>query len=121
MAESKYPKWTDGRYRAFITSGIRSAFRRYPPKYEAIKSAFTKRKKNKASGREAAHFLCAECKGEFPQTGIQVDHIVPVVGHEGFVSWDSFIDRMFCPVENLQILCKACHKVKTAKEKKDRK
>lgn len=52
---------------------------------------------------------------------MEVDHIKPVVDpQEGFVSWDEFINRLFCEKDNLQALCKTCHKIKTAKEKKKR-
>jgi hypothetical protein len=43
------------------------------------------------------------------------------VGKEGFLSWDIFIERLFCGIENLQILCSECHKVKTKKETLERK
>ena len=69
----------------------------------------------------AAHYTCAECKLEFPAKEVQVDHIDPVVvPSEGFVSWDKFISRLFCDKQNLQVLCKPCHKNKTAEEKKER-
>jgi len=111
--------WTDGRFRSFITSAIRSGFRRYPNKYIALKNAFLKRKKNKASGRLAAHYRCAQCKKAFPNKDVQVDHILPVVDPVvGFVNWDTYIQRMYCAVENLQVLCKKCHAVKTKEERK---
>jgi 5-methylcytosine-specific restriction endonuclease McrA len=48
---------------------------------------------------------------------IFVDHIVPIVDPAvGFVSWDSVIDRMFCDSSNLQLLCRACHKIKSQEE-----
>jgi hypothetical protein len=40
---------------------------------------------------------------------------------KGFVGWDVYIDRMFCEIENLQVLCKPCHKIKTDQEKLERK
>jgi hypothetical protein len=42
----------------------------------------------------------------------------PVVG---FVSWDSFIENLYCPIENLQVLCKDCHNKKSLKENNKRK
>jgi 5-methylcytosine-specific restriction endonuclease McrA len=79
-------------------------------------------KENKATGRWAKHYRCSHCGNEYPSTGVAVDHIEPVVGVvEGFVSWDVFIERLFCPKENLQVLCTACHKAKTATEREDRK
>jgi 5-methylcytosine-specific restriction endonuclease McrA len=68
------------------------------------------------------HYKCAECKQLFVVTDVQVDHINPVVDpKKGFTTWDNFIDRMFCEMKNLQVLCKPCHKIKTDQEKLERK
>lgn len=49
---------------------------------------------------------------------IFVDHIAPIVDPEvGFVSWDEFIERMYCEKDNLQLLCKACHDLKSSDER----
>jgi hypothetical protein len=57
---------------------------------------------------------CAGCGGFFVARDVQVDHIDPVVDPEdGFQDLDVFIDRLYCEAENLQVLCKECHKVKT--------
>lgn len=114
--------WTDGRMRSFITSTIRAGFRRYPPKFEVLKMALVGKMENKKTGRIASHYLCAECKGHFPNKEIQVDHILPVVDpKKGFISWDVFIERLFCTKENLQVLCLKCHKEKSKQEREDRK
>lgn len=69
----------------------------------------------------AQHFRCKICQGEFTQKDMEVDHIKPVVDpKKGFVSWDDFIDRLFCEANNLQAICKGCHKIKTKKEKEVR-
>jgi 5-methylcytosine-specific restriction endonuclease McrA len=73
------------------------------------------------SGRSAKHFKCAKCKQEFPAKDVTVDHKIPIVGPEGFVSWDLFIERLFCSIKNLQVLCKPCHAIKTKKETLERK
>ena len=105
----------------FITSALRGGFNRFPNKYAALKNAFVGRKKNKKTGRQAAHYKCASCSKVFPSREIQVDHVNPVVDPEkGFINWDVYIDRMFCVVENLQALCKVCHKRKTADERRAR-
>jgi 5-methylcytosine-specific restriction endonuclease McrA len=115
-------EWTEGRYRSFITSVIRGGFRRWPNKYIAIKQAYIGKKLNESSGRPAMHYQCAICNEEFPAAQIQVDHIDPVVDPAtGFTSWDSFIERLFCSADNLQVVCKPCHKIKTQEEKQQRK
>lgn len=57
-----------------------------------------------------------------------VDHIDPVVPITGFLKtkgflgydWDLVIRRLFCEIEGLQVLCKPCHKLKTADERSER-
>lgn len=125
MADSKKRnggEWTDARFRSFVTSALRAASRRWPPKYKALKEAFVGRKENKKTGKLAMHYKCAKCKKLFVAADVQVDHVLPVVDPKvGFIGWDSFIDRIFCEIENLQVLCKPCHKVKTEEEKAERK
>lgn len=106
-------KWTEGRFRGFITSALRYASRKWPPKFEAIKQSYTSTRRGK-SGRLAKHFRCAGCGGEFVQKHIQVDHIEPI-GKS--LSWDEYIEKLFCEAINLQVLCLKCHKIKTKKEK----
>jgi 5-methylcytosine-specific restriction endonuclease McrA len=106
-------KWTEARFRSFVTSTLRSGTRRWPPKYDALKAAFTERKVNKKSGRQANHYLCAACEETYPSTQVQVDHKEPIGPNLG---WDLFIEALFCEADNLQVLCKPCHKKKTKKE-----
>lgn len=111
-------KWTEARYRSFVTSTLRAGSRKWPPKYETLNAAKTEKKINKATGRLAQHYLCAMCEQEYTQKDVQVDHIKPVIDpKKGFVSWDTYIDRMFCEGKNLQVLCKVCHAEKTKIEK----
>lgn len=98
----------------------------------------------KAQNRERVMFRCAECgrlffdyemlpnkKGQLKRTSIvSVDHIIPVVGEEGFVDWNTYIKRMFeMGINGLQVLCGypgerdgviSCHREKTNKENANR-
>ena len=115
-------EWTEARFKSFVTSALRTASRRWPPKYKALKEAFVGRKLNAKTGKLAMHYTCAACKKLYVATDVQVDHIKPVVDpKKGFVSWDVYINRMFCEIEDLQVMCKPCHKVKTDSEKLERK
>jgi 5-methylcytosine-specific restriction endonuclease McrA len=117
-----YKPWTEGRWRAFVTSALRSASRRYPPKYETLNDSKTEKKVNVKTGRLAQHYRCAECNDEFVAKDVEVDHIRPVIDPKrGFTSWDDYINRLFCDKKNMQTLCKECHLVKTKQEKDERK
>ena len=72
-------------------------------------------------------YLCASCKEEVPLTvkdgrkrikNVFVDQIDPIVDpNVGFTTWDDCINRMFCESDNLQVLCKECHDVKSKEER----
>lgn len=74
-------------------------------------------------------YRCAGCGQEVPATvkqegsrrrvkNIHVDHIDPIIDPAvGWTTWDDCIDRMFSELDNLQVLCGDCHKIKTDKEK----
>ena len=77
---------------------------------------------NEKTKRDGKHFLCAMCQGEFPSKQVVIDHILPVIDPQvGFISWDVFIERLYCGKENMQVLCVPCHKEKSAIENKERK
>lgn len=110
--------WTEGRVKGFIISVLRAGARRWPPKFEALDDALVGKKINEKTGRVAKHYTCAACKKEFTSKDVQVDHISPVVDPDvGYVDWNTFIARLFCPKENLQVLCTVCHKRKTKDER----
>lgn len=107
-------RWTEARFRSFITSALRSASRRWPPKFERLKEACVGIRKNAKTNRDAKHYRCASCEELFPQSNVQVDHIEPIGAVD---SWDEFIERLFCESDNLQVLCKPCHKKKSKQER----
>ena len=114
--------WSEGRIRSFIVSVLRAGARRWPPKFEALDDAFCGKKVNEKTGRMAKHYLCASCGKEYTSKDVQVDHISPVVDPDvGFIDWNTFISRLYCSKDNLQVLCTKCHKVKTNEERKQSK
>lgn len=110
-------EWTEARFRGFIKSALRNATMRWGPINKTKKEAWVERGK----------YLCAGCGEIVPLTvnkkkNVFVDHIEPVVSpEEGFKDWDTYINRMFCEMDNLQVLCKNCHDRKTREEKERRK
>lgn len=114
-------EWTPARKHAFIVSVLRAGTRRWPPKYQTLAEAKTKKKINVLSGRMAQHYRCAQCRKDFALSAVEVDHILPVVDAGGFTTWDQYITRMFCDKEGFQILCKPCHQIKSKEERATRK
>jgi 5-methylcytosine-specific restriction endonuclease McrA len=110
----------EAKLKSFIISQLRGSFRKYFVKYEVLREAATEKKVNTKTGRVAQHYKCNGCSKEFPQSEVQVDHIHPVVKANGFSSWDDYISSLFCPKDNLQVLCLTCHKAKTKAENAER-
>lgn len=116
--------WTEARFRGFVVSALRQASQRWPQKHLALAEARVER----------GVYKCASCSRLGPKTlppekgkkrkrnNAVVDHIEPVVPTDtGFTTWDSFINRLFCEKENLQVLCYECNKRKCATEREERK
>jgi hypothetical protein len=50
-----------------------------------------------------------------------VDHIVPIGKQpRSWGEYNEYLAKTFCPASNLQVLCKACHGVKSKSEGKER-
>lgn len=69
--------------------------------------------------------FCSSCGVVLPTWRTEVDHILPVQPFDKFLEEMTIlelIERIFCPSENLQVLCRdTCHLAKTAAEKLMRK
>ena len=110
-------EWTQARFNSFVKSALRQATRRWAPIQQAKKDAWVYR----------GFYKCASCEETVPLTlkdgvkrhkNVIVDHINPIIDPAiGFTTWDECIERMFSEKDNLQVLCKACHDVKSNEEK----
>ena len=70
-----------------------------------------------AARLERGVYLCAHCAELFSPREIHVDHIDPVIDpNVGFVDWNTYITRLFPKLSGFQVLCKACHKIKSDAE-----
>ena len=116
----KVVEWTPAKRHSFIVSVLRAGTRRWPAKYEALAEAYVGQKINVKTGRLCKHYRCAIKGEDFPSSEVSVDHIEPVITKEGFTTWDSFINRLFCGKENLQVLSKEAHDKKTKQEREER-
>jgi len=113
-------RWTEARFRSFVENALRSATRKWGPVGDCEANARTRR----------GFYQCAECEKEIPATvkvgrtrsnNKFVDHIEPAVPVTGWTTWDTYIERLFCEEDNLQLLCKACHDSKSKEENEERK
>lgn len=108
--------WTEARYNSFIKSGIRSLTRRWKPMFDALKDAETEVKINPKTGRKCMHYMCCVCGKDFPVKDVAIDHIEPIMGPEGFTTWDDAISRALCEKSGFQVMCKPDHAIKTKQE-----
>jgi len=117
-------QWSEAKYHSFIVSGLRQLHLKWPPKSNVIREARIKR----------GVYKCEGCKQEVPATlppkqgnknrvkNILADHREAVVNPtDGFIDWNTFIDRLFIEESGYQALCSACHDKKTAEEREIRK
>jgi len=105
-------QWTEARFRSFVVSALRRASSRWAPKYTCKKQARVARNS----------YRCAACNGVFGNSEVHVDHIQPVVDPvQGFVGWDTFVERLFVEIDGYRLLCKECHAKVTANQRELRK
>jgi hypothetical protein len=91
---------------AYVKAGLRRMWGRSRQRQAALKSARVSR----------GMYRCSHCDVVFRRKLIQVDHIVSV---GKFISFDLFIEKLFCDSKGLAVLCIACHKLKTQKDRKN--
>ena len=104
-----------------IKGALRRVFTRTPLVREVLEESVHPTKKGVRGGKQ---YVCAECKNAFPGNQVQADHRIPVVPLDKTIhdlDYNQIVERIFCKKQNLQVLCKDCHKEKSAEERKARK
>lgn len=119
LKPKKKPKFNQ---QAALRGAWRRVFSRSPIVREVLQDARREVPKYNKDGtrskKDSVQYNCYVCKEWVGSTGIQVDHIIPVVDpHIGFVNWEVYEKRLFCGKENLGCICETCHKAKTDNEK----
>lgn len=105
--------------------------RKYPPLYQAqnaVKETYYIESKH-GKQLKRVRFPCAICGDKVTNKLVRRDHIIPVVDPKvgfpklsnGEDDWNTFIKRLFCDSNNIQIICKNCHDLKSEKERQSRK
>jgi 5-methylcytosine-specific restriction endonuclease McrA len=92
-------------------SMIRSALRQKSRWWKPIQLCKQKARRNyKGSNkRQKYEYKCAICEGWFPDKNIEVDHINPAGSLKCGDDLKGFVERLFCEIDNLRVLCKPCH------------
>jgi 5-methylcytosine-specific restriction endonuclease McrA len=106
---------TESAFWSFIRSSLRQKSRWWKPITQAKDAA--KRKYKGPNKRQKWEYLCNVCNNYFPNTEINVDHIIPAGTLRSAQDLPGFVERLFCEVDNLQVLCNVCHNKKTQDEK----
>jgi 5-methylcytosine-specific restriction endonuclease McrA len=111
--------WTESKRLSFIRSALRRAFTRYPSNYIARNKA--RRPYEGTNRNQKWEYLCTHCNKWYIAKNTQLDHTVPA----GSITCDEdiggFVSRLFCEPNDLSLLCKPCHQIKTNQERENRK
>ena len=110
--------WSQSRYFGFIRSALRRAFIKYPVKYQ-VKNAAS-RPYVGSDKRRKKEYQCAVCDGWFADKEVAVDHIIPCGSLKTYSDLPKFVETLFCEAENLQVVCKDCHQIKSNLERANR-
>ena len=106
---------TEAQFIAWILSGLRRLTRQWRPKLERLNEG--KRPSQSENKRLKWEYSCESCGGWFPQKEIQLDHIVPCGGINGWDKIEGWCRRAFVEKDGYQRLCLSCHHKKTLSEK----
>ena len=109
---------TESAFWSFIRSALRQKSRFWKP----ITQCKLKSRRNYKGPlkRQKFEYQCKECSQWFPDKKINVDHIIPAGTLRCAADLPGFVERLFCEVDNLQVLCETCHNKKTQDEKSKR-
>jgi len=111
-------QWSEAKFWSFVRSNLRKASLKWPPRQQAMAAA--RRALTKPVGRRKWEYLCAGCHEWCEGKHVQVDHKIPCGSLNCAEDLPGFVTRLFCEVEDFQLICDACHYVKTGKERRKR-
>src|SRR5258708_34215430 len=95
----------------YIFAALRKIWRWSPERRKALMEA----------GNDEQGYTCSSDRKPYKREDVAVDHVLPVVDpRKGFQGWDIYIRRLYTSAQDLQVLCKSCHKAKTKEENAQR-
>jgi hypothetical protein len=108
LSREEYEK----RLKKIILAGLGKAWMFWPVRSEV--------KRRCKDPNHAGWFICELCHRSHEK--IDVDHVLPCVSpFDGWISWDEYINRRFVfHADQLQGICRDCHKIKSKAENKAR-
>jgi 5-methylcytosine-specific restriction endonuclease McrA len=109
---------TESAFWGFIRSGLRQKSRWWKPITQCKLNA--KRPYKGPLKRQKFEYQCNSCKKWFAEKNINVDHIIPAGALSCANDLPGFVERLFCEVDGLQVLCSGCHNIKTQKERNEK-
>ena len=100
----------------WLRSGLRSISRKHAPIYEALAAA--KRPYVGDNPRQKVCYECAKCFKTYAAKEVAVDHRIDCGTLKCWDDVKTFMERLFCSKEGLDVLCHTCHDAKTLAAKK---
>lgn len=110
--------YTESAFWSMIRSGLRQKSRWWPPISLAKQNA--RRPYKGMNKRQKYEYKCNICNNWFPDKEVEVDHIIEAGSLQSGKDLEQFVERLFCEVEGLQVVCKSCHQNKTNKARKSK-
>ena len=121
---------TDAAFFGKIRSMLRKEWRHSQPYRDALKNA---KRDYTGPGKRKFVMQCAQCRDEYflqqrievesvkkgkmkDVSAYQIDHKIDAGSLKTFTDLSGFAERLFCPPEDLQVLCYHCHHKKTHKK-----
>ena len=106
---------TESAFWSFIRSALRQKSRWWKPITQCKLKA--RRPYKGPNKRQKFEYQCKQCEQWFPDKHVNVDHITPAGTLRCANDLPGFVERLFCEIDGLQVLCSKCHDKKTKKEK----